>query len=114
MFLMKVRNIRLHETESTVSLLADCKIRHIGWDTMYFTVDKKYKDFIYADASPFAAALLIPAMFLGEDLIVEGSFSRKLYNGMKPITDKLLEWGWPLKRVDVKSRNIIEDAIEPK
>jgi hypothetical protein len=111
---MKITNIRLRETNDSVSLLADCKIRHIGWDTMYFTVDKKYKDFLYEDASPFAAALLIPAMYLGEDIVVEGSFSRKLHSGMKPIMDKLLEWKWPVKRAEVKSRNIIEDAIEPR
>lgn len=111
---MKIINIRIKESETTVSLLADCKIRRIGWDTMYFTFDKRYKDFIYKDASPFVAALLIPAMYLGEDIVVEEHLSRRLFEGMGRIMDKILEWKWPMKHIEIKDKNIAADTTEPK
>lgn len=111
---MEITNVRTSETETTISVLADCKIRPVGRDTVYFTFDKKYKDFIYADASPFAAALMIPSMKLGQDLIIKGSISEKLYEGMHQIMDIMLSWEIGLKRIKIKADKIVKDDIHPK
>ena len=111
---MKITNVRTRETKETISLLADCKIRRIGWDTVYFTFDKKYKGYLYEDASPFAAALLIPSISLGEDLVINGSISRKLYEGMQQIGKKIFEWNILANRAEVKAERVVEDEPELK
>lgn len=77
---MTIKDVRLQETRTTVSLVATCKIRRVGTDTVRFTFSKKLKPMI-------AAALLLPSMRQGEDLIIEGSVSQKLLDGMHRIMD---------------------------
>ena len=113
---MIIKNIRVTEAEGRVSLLADCKVRSVGWDTVYFTFDKKYKGFIVADGSAFAAGLLIPSMYLGQDLVIEGSISSELKAGMEQIMDTLLKWqlGINLKRITIKATEVVPDKITSK
>lgn len=111
---MKIKNIRKIETENRISLLADCKIRMIGWDTVYFTFDKKYKDFIFEDATPFASTLLVPAMYLGKNLIVEGSISKSVYDGMHKIMEVMLDWNIGMKKIKITADNIAEDNLNPQ
>src|ERR1700730_1592370 len=74
---MKVKDVRFEKNGRKVRLSARCKIRKVGWDRVYFEFDAKYAPWIVADASPFAAALLIPAMKMGEDLEIGGLVSNK-------------------------------------
>lgn len=112
---MRITNVRVEENESSISLRADCKIRPVGEDVVYFTFDKKYKDFLYEDASPFAAALLIPSMYRGEDLIVEGVISEELHRGMHHIMDVLLGWKLQgLRRVKIVVQNTVKDTTRPR
>lgn len=98
---MKIRNVQLREEGQFISLTADCKIRHIGTDRIYFKFEKKYRNFIAADASPFAAALFIPSMKMGQDLIIEGSISQKLQDGMQEIMGKMTSWNLGLKPISI-------------
>lgn len=43
-------------------------------------------------ADPFAAALVIPAMALGEDLVVEGPISRSLLGNLERVRDLVASW----------------------
>ena len=110
---MIIKNIRLTEENETLKLSADCKIRKIGFDTIYFTFDKKFASFLYPDASPFAAALFIPCMKEGEDLIIHGSISEKLYSGMQKIMDIMITWNTGLKKIRIIPDAISEDENEP-
>lgn len=111
---MKVTNIRIERTERNISLIADCKIRPVGWDTIYFTFDKKYADWLVEDASPFAASLLIPCMMRNENLVINGSIPRTLYEGMKHIIDVMVDWNVGMKRIKIKAKTISEDIESPK
>lgn len=110
---MKIANVRLKSEGRYVSLVADCKIRRIGKDIIYFKFDKKYKNYLYEDASPFAAALLIPSMKQGEDLIIDGSISRELYDGMHRVMDILLAWNLGFRRIKIMPGTIMKDAGAP-
>lgn len=111
---MEIKNVRVRETENTITLLADCKIRTVGWDKLYFTIDKKYRRYLYEDASSFAAALLIPSMYLGQDLVIRGSVSRTLYKNMYQVMKTINGW-WPFfKPIQIKAGTIIEDTAHPK
>ncbi len=103
---MRIRNVRVETQGNKISLLATCTIRHFGDDEVYITFPKKYKTFIRADASPFAAMLLIPSMKKGEDLIIEGTISEKLYHNMQHIMKVMLGW----KELGLKPIRIIVDG----
>lgn len=111
---MKIKNIRIEGAGENVRLVADCKIRPIGWDTVYFSFPIKYRIFISKDASPFAAALLIPSMRMGQDLIIEDEISQELYYGMHKIMDIMLGWNIGLKKINIKARKIVEFMGVPK
>jgi hypothetical protein len=105
-----IKGIRITQTGSQAILSAECKIRKLGWDNIYFSIDLAKKDYIHRDASPFAAALLIPAMMQGEDLIIKGSISKKLYNGMLEIMKELpVTWDKKLKPIKIIADEIIDD-----
>lgn len=110
---MKIRNVHLREEGEFIALVADCKIRHIGTDQIYFKFEKKYRDFIVADASPFAAALLIPSMKMGQDLIIEGKISQKLADGMRKVMQMMLSWNLGLKPISIIADEIIPDTPNP-
>lgn len=107
---MKIKNVRLEEEGDYISLAADCKVRHIGYDRIYFRFEKKYRDFVVADASPFAAALLFPSMKLGQDLEIDGSISRKLYSGMKEIVKMVSVWNIGLKEISIHAKEMRADG----
>ncbi|MFA7169669.1 MAG: hypothetical protein WC178_02340 [Candidatus Paceibacterota bacterium] len=111
---MKISNIQLKEEGESVLLTADCKIRHIGTDEIYFKFEKKYRDFISPDASAFAVALLIPSMKMGQDLIIEGAVSERLYQGMHEIMKIMLSWNLGLKSISIFAQEIKKDSYEPE
>ena len=110
---MRIRSIKVEEKGNHVIVSAKCKIRVVGDDTVYFKLDKKYKDFISADASSFAAALLIPSMRRGEDLIIDGSISRELYNGLKQIMKIMVGWNIGVSTIKIKAKKITPDKFKP-
>ncbi|HMH10484.1 MAG TPA: hypothetical protein VK553_07220, partial [Candidatus Nitrosopolaris rasttigaisensis] len=109
---MQIRNIQLSIDDKFVTLSAICKIRRIGEDVVYFRFDKKDEDYIFSDASPFAAALLMPSMKQGEDLIIHGSISEALYHGMQQIMGIMLEWNIGLHPISIKVDTIVKDIQE--
>lgn len=110
---MTITNIELLTDKDTVTLQARCKLRKLGWDTVYFTVDAKYREAVCRDASPFAAALLLPSMKQGEDLIIRGSISKQLYEGMQAIMQEVSAWGIGLKPIKIKADTIVADDYHP-
>lgn len=113
---MVIKQIQLTSTEDKAVLSAQCKIRKFGWDKIFFSVDKQYKDYLCDDASPFAATLLLPAMKVGEDLIIKGSISRKLYDGMHDIMREVLSWEIDigLKPIKVHADRLTTDTYHPR
>ncbi|HVZ11523.1 MAG TPA: hypothetical protein VG965_00700 [Patescibacteria group bacterium] len=106
---MRIRDIKLKEDRNYVILSAACKLRSFGEDEIYFKFEKKYKDFIAIDATPFAAVMLVPAMKRGEDLYIEGSISREFYNGLQKIMKKLVSWNIGLRKIKILPQEITED-----
>src|SRR4051812_44067797 len=105
---MKISKVKLTTTKDHIVLSARCNIRRFGADTIYFKFDKRYKDFIFKDASPFAAALLIPSMKLGEDLIIDGQISKKLLTGMRQAAKVMLSWDLNLKPIKISAKKIVK------
>jgi hypothetical protein len=110
---MKIRDVQLCTNDKFITLSAICKIRRLGEDTVYFRFDKKNKDYIFSDASPFAAALLIPSMKQGEDLIIHSSISEALYHGMQQIMEIMLTWNIGLHPITIKADTLVKDMQNP-
>jgi len=110
---MKILEVKTRETADTITIFAKCKIRRVGYDEAYFTFDKKYKSFLQLDASPFAAALLIPSMQRGEDLEIEGAISKELYLGMHKVMKKVLSWNIGLKPIKIIAPELTKDTAKP-
>jgi hypothetical protein len=110
---MRILQVNTRETADTITIFASCKIRRVGYDEAYFTFDKKYKPFLKVDASPFAAALLIPSMRRGEDLVIEDIISEELYAGMHEIMKLVLSWRIGLKPIKIIAPHRAADIARP-
>src|SRR6202023_821130 len=71
-------------------------------------------DYIHNDASPFAAALLLPSMKQGEDLVIEGSISAQLYQGMHAIMREVLKWDIGLQPIKIEADALVADPPRPQ
>jgi hypothetical protein len=110
---MKVLDVRQRQSADKIVLSARCKVRRLGLDVLSFKVPDRFAEFIFADASPFAAALLLPSMKLGEDLIIRGSVSTRLHAGMREIVQIVSGWDIGLKPIDVIVDELVPDRIAP-
>jgi hypothetical protein len=112
---MIIKDVQLYRDNASTSLSARCKIRKIGWDTVYFrTGNALPRDSFHNDASPFAAALLLPSMKQGEDLIIEGSISAQLYKGMHAIMQEVLTWDIGLRPIKIEAGTLVADPPRPQ
>src|SRR3954468_16003651 len=111
---MIIKNAQLKRTGQATVLSASCKVRKIGWDRVYFSLgDAAQGRYASADASPFAAALLLPSMKQGEDLIIKGSISRQLYQGMHQIMEEVLTWDIGLRPIKIRADELVPDPPRP-
>ncbi|HTH93045.1 MAG TPA: hypothetical protein VL576_01005 [Candidatus Paceibacterota bacterium] len=110
---MKISNLQLKIDAKFATLMADCFIRPFGPDKIYFKFDKKYVDFIALDMSPFAAALLIPSMKLGSNLIIEGEISEQLYKGLHEAMELVFSWNIGLKKIKIVANSLKKDTYKP-
>jgi hypothetical protein len=108
---MKVCDVRQRKTADHLVLSARCKVRRIGLDDLSFAVPAKFADFVFPDASPFAAALLLPAMKLGEDLVIRGSVSASLHAGLTEIIRIVSGWNIGLKPIEVTVDELVPDPV---
>ena len=111
---MIIKDIQLTRAGQATNLSAKCKIRKIGWDSVYFSVSNaRHGEHVYNDASPFAAALLLPAMKQGEDLIIKGSVSEQLHKGMHAIMHEVLQWDIGLEPIKIEADSLVADTQGP-
>jgi hypothetical protein len=109
-----VKDVHITLTTESAILSATCKIRKLGWDTIYFKVDAAKQAYLCGDASPFAAALLLPAMKKQESLIIHGTISKQLFDGMQAIMKEVSNWGIGLQPIEIKVDHLVEDTHSPK
>jgi hypothetical protein len=113
--MMIIKDVQLSRTGQAAVLSARCKIRKIGWDTVDFSIaNTALGAYVHDDASPFAAALLLPSMKQGEDLIIEGSISEQLYKGMHAVMHEVLNWNIGLQPIKIKADALVADTLQPR
>jgi hypothetical protein len=105
---MRINQVKLIQNGSTISLVANCHLRHFGQDQLYFSFDRSVVGDLSPIFDPFAAALLVPAMKKGEDLIINGVISKTLYEGMQSIIKIMAAWDIDLHPIKIKVQGLIE------
>lgn len=98
---MIINNLTIEENGLYIRVCVDCKIRWGGSDRVYFKLDKKFKDSICTDYSPFLVSFLVPAMSLGENIYIEGEVSKEVYDSLDRIQNKFVSWNIGLKKINV-------------
>lgn len=111
--MLRILSVRQFKEADDVVLSARCKIRRIGQDDLFFKIPAKFQDFVFADASPFAAALLMPSMKLGEELVIDGSISARLHAGMTELVRIVAGWDIGLQPINVKADDLLPDVTAP-
>lgn len=86
---MEISNIRIEDREDGRSYLTvDMKCGFSNARQMWFSVDEKYRQWLTDDVyDAFLVAAVWPCMCYGEDIVIKGSVSKKLY---KNISDYVL------------------------
>ncbi len=98
---MKISNIKITKNKRIISHSAYITFMRQKTERMYFETNAKNESFISADYSPFLAAVLLPCMKTGEDIIIEGTVSEKLLKSTEKIMNLVAGWNVGLKRVSV-------------
>lgn len=108
-----IQNITTQLTPNHAVLSADILVGGKA-KQMYFAVDKAYATSLQGDASPFLAALLLPAMQKGEDIRIEGSVSRKLYEQTGRIMQLVASWQIGCHLISITAKTIKPDKLQPE
>ena len=112
---MIIKETQIQRAGAATVLSAKCKVRKVGWDRLYFSLENTaHGDRIQNDASPFAAALLLPSMKQGTNLIIEGSISGRLYMGMHEVMQEVLRWDIGLQPVSIEAAALVTDPPRPR
>ncbi len=107
---MKIQNITYSVKNNKARLSGELKLQSGKTHTIFFEVDAKYKDFIAHDASAFLAAGLGISMKKNEDLLVEGSVSKKLMKNVPDIVNIVQGWEPFFHKVSVRALHLRRDS----
>jgi hypothetical protein len=110
---MKITNIHKTIEGKHVRVSADIIFNDGRVEKPYFSVPKKFAEYLMDDASAFLAAFLIPCMQRRENIIVDGEVSRSFLKNVEKIIDMLVKWDIGLSRVDIAPKSIITYKLQP-
>lgn len=107
---MIIKNIKQYKKNNKVGLSADVMSKNGNAHSIYFEVDKEFKDFIVKDASPFLAVALPLSMKKGEDLEIDGSVSKHLVSNLPDIMKILKSWDLGFNPISTTAKSYREDS----
>ncbi|MBI2009886.1 MAG: hypothetical protein HYS86_01780 [Candidatus Chisholmbacteria bacterium] len=103
---MKLTNIARTLRNNKVRLSAELILNSGKKHTVYFEIEKKFKDLISTDASPFLPASLLMAMKKNENLEIDGSISEKLSASLPKVMKMIDAWYFGFKPISVVPRSL--------
>jgi len=82
-------------------------------DTLWFDLPSEFSEDISAQSNAFAAISMLPSMVLGEDLIVRGQLSPKLFHGLYQY-QKIFHGWFPhmFKPVDIRCQDLAAETVD--
>lgn len=106
---MVIKDITTSSDETKITLSANIAFQGEEFRPMFFRVGKEYEDFLIADASPFLAALFMPCMKKGEDIVIEGTIPEDLKLQLPKIMDVVTGWNVGFKKIHITSATTSEE-----
>ncbi len=100
---MVIKAISRSKVGGKVTLSAQVHFQGKKAERMCFTVEEKYGELVSDSADAFLAAVLLPCMKTGEDIIVEGNVSQKFLENTEKIMDLVEGWKVGMRKVVIKS-----------
>lgn len=89
---MKIFNLKQVETEMEVRLSVSIDSQNLGKKDLWFSVPKEFANALCTSRMDgFLVGMLFPAMWYGEDLVVEGCVSQKLFFNLKNYAKHVLK-----------------------
>ncbi|MBR0501625.1 MAG: hypothetical protein IJJ77_00075 [Paludibacteraceae bacterium] len=105
--MIELSNIRIEKTDTDSKLICDCKSDSFSEKTMWFSAPLSFGD-VFTDEvyDAFLVAILYPAMYYKENIVIRGAVSKKLFKNITTYVNKvLLAFSCELSDVDIKIEN---------
>jgi hypothetical protein len=104
------------DADKEVCVSADVRFETPGLDvpdTVWFRFPSEYRPYLIDRSDAFVAGLLLAAMYLGEDIEVEGRVSPRLAHGVRQYQLMNCQW-WPQRfsRVDVRYADVTRGTAD--
>lgn len=110
---MEIQNIQQNKKGNRRVLSAKVIPRGRSPHELYFSVPEEYGDFLTDDASPFLAAVLLPCMTRGEDILVNGRVSEQFLANARKIMETFCTWSQEFRPVSISAREVNIDKYDP-
>ncbi len=111
---MKLHGIKLEviNNQSTLSVQIDSE--SIEESVLWFSVEKQYEQHISADRyDPFLVGLVYSAMKFGEDIVIEGTVSKKLLHNLNQYVIPLIQSYSPdTKKITIKATHVSSENFD--
>lgn len=105
---MKINPIEIYTSNDSTKIQSNIEYSN-NKETLWYSVPNEYSKYLTVEKlDAFVVALLLKAMFLGEDIIVKGSMSEKLYYNLTRYYMKIVQSVIP----SLKIIKIIPDSLD--
>lgn len=101
---MILSNIRIENRNDYSFLICDVDSKNFSEKTIWFSVPSEYSYMLTPNLyDPFLVALLFPAMDCGEEIIIKGNVSKKIYKNINSYVQKILiTYASYLKKINIE------------
>lgn len=106
---MVLSNIRIIRNNNWSQLICDIESSAFGNCNIYFEIPVEYEDFFSTQTYDcFLVALLYPAMFYKEEIVIKGAVSKKLYKNINPYVQAVLtSYSEALSKITIAADSLI-------
>jgi hypothetical protein len=111
--MVTVRDIKktLTEDKTVLSAKIDCEtLGFAGFEVWYQFPEQLYPE-ITLSGNPFVPALVIPAMYAGENLRIEAAVSEKLLNGAAKVIQIYRMWHNAFKQIEIETQGTTKISL---
>ena len=111
---MILSNLRIEKRNDYSFLICDLDSKNFSEKTIWFSVPSEYSYMLTPNLyDPFLVALLFPAMDCGEEIIIKGNVSKKIYKNINSYVQKILiTYANYLKKIKIEIQGF--DSVKNK
>jgi hypothetical protein len=108
---MIIDNITTTKTDEYITLSASIQFDGSVPQTMFFSTPLHNEAYIAEDATPFLAAVLLPCMKTGENILIKDSVSKQFLKNAEQIMDLVIDWNIGCRKIIIHADTTKEDGF---